>query len=43
MLRDFQDLRTAARGRGTVRVAVAAAQDREVMEAVQAAIREGLI
>jgi len=43
MLRDYEELRTAAKGRGRVRVAVAAAQDREVMEAVQAATRAGLI
>jgi phosphate butyryltransferase len=43
MLRNFQELRAAAKGRGTVRVAVAAAQDREVMEAIQAGIQAGLI
>jgi phosphate butyryltransferase len=42
-MRNFEELRTAAKGRGKVRVAVAAAQDREVMEAVQAATRAGLI
>ena len=43
MLRNFEELRTAAKGRGKVRVAVAAAQDREVMEAIQAATRAGFI
>jgi len=42
MLRNYQEMRAAAQGRGPATVAVAAAQDREVLEAVQAAIRAGL-
>ena len=43
MLRDFRELMAAARGRGPIRVAVAAAQDAEVLEAVRDGIRAGLI
>lgn len=43
MLRDFKALFEAARTRGPIRVAVAAAQDPEVMAAVQGGIQAGLI
>jgi len=42
MLRNYQEMRAAAQRRGPATVAVAAAQDREVLEAVHAAIRAGL-
>ena len=43
MLRNFQELFEKAKARGTIRVAVAAAQDLEVIEAIQAGIQAGLI
>ena len=43
MLRNFEDMQAAARARGKVRVAVAAAQDREVLEAIKAGLQAGLI
>ena len=43
MLRTFEDMQAAARARGKVRVAVAAAQDREVLEAIKAGLQAGLI
>jgi phosphate butyryltransferase len=42
MLRSYQDMRAAALGRGPATVAVAGAQDREVLEAVQLGIQAGL-
>ena len=43
MFRHFTELTEAAKAGGPVRVAVAAAQDREVMAAIQGGIRAGLI
>jgi len=43
MFRDFKELMAAAQGRGPIRVAVAAAQDAEVLEAVRDGIQAGLI
>ena len=43
MLRSFKDVLDSAKGRGPIRVAVAAAQDPEVMEAIQAGIQANLI
>ena len=41
--RTFQELAEAAKARGSVRVAVAAAQDPEVLEAIKAGLEAGLI
>jgi len=43
MLKDFKALMAAAKGRGPIKVAVAAAQDAEVLEAVRDGIEAGLI
>ena len=43
MIRNFNELAALARTRGLIKVAVAVAQDAEVMEAIQAGIQAGLI
>lgn len=43
MLKSFQELTARAQARGPIRLAVAAAQDPEVMAAVQAGVHAGLI
>ena len=43
MLKSFQELTARAQARGPIRLAVAAAQDPEVLAAVQAGVRAGLI
>jgi len=43
MLRNMEGLAAAARSRGPIQVAVAAAQDAELLEGIQAGIRAGLI
>ena len=43
MIRNFNELAALAKTRGLIRVAVAVAQDAEVMEAIQSGIQAGLI